>query len=154
YAVFAGLTIHLHFLFATTWIVHAIAFAAWRDRRATPAQAAAAVALGAVIVAPAGPGLLALFAPRMMIVNRPNPWMGDFFAALDAPVLFLAGVGAVIGARVLGRDAVERAAPIARAALVLLIAWHVVPWLLLYSVTKLTTTRIFMVRYALCGAPG
>jgi hypothetical protein len=107
-----------------------------------------------VLVAPAAPGHLARFARRHMIVYAPSPPLGDLRAALAPPILAAAGAGVVIGARVLGRDSVERAAPIARAGLVLLIAWHLVPQLVLYSVSKLTTTRIFWPRYALCGAPG
>jgi hypothetical protein len=151
YCVLASLSVHMHFLFATAFLIHLV-YAVYRSRnekRVSIAQLFLAAATIGVLLIPFVFHMLALMKTAQSHSFAGTPTGTDFFTLLAPPVV----VGSVLGALLLMFLAKKPLsfAPVHLddSSLVLLVSWALIPMSVLYSASVFTSLKVFLPRYTL-----
>jgi hypothetical protein len=156
YCVLASLSIYMHFLFATTLLVH-LAYGVYRSRaekRISILQLFMAAVGIAVLLIPFVFHMLALMRTAQSHSFAGTPNAADFLALLAPPVL----VGSVIAVLLLlfvARQNFEiLPARLEASSAFLIAAWALVPMTLLYLASVFTSLKVFIPRYTLPSEAG
>ncbi len=153
YTLLSAFTVYFHFLFAIMWGVHAV-YAFARMRVSTPVSfgkfAAAAVATG-VCVAPLLPQLFLAKAAPVGALRPRFLLLFQWFAPEFLPIAILAG--SLLGA-LLFRDFAYRPITVRQADLWLMVCWATLAPLLLFAVSYVVSTKVFLPRYWSSAAAG
>ena len=156
YAVFASLTVYLHYLFAVMFLVHAVyAGYAFKKRRVVGLSGLCAIgAVSGILLLPLAPGLAKLVSHGSIYSFASNPDVSRLFQMLSPAVL----TGSILAGLLLASfvpPAGQSSAPLERPdSILLLILWAVLPPLLLFAFSKLTPFKVFVPHYVLCQWPG
>ncbi len=152
WALLAGLLPHVHPLLAVMLPVHVgTLLASWR-RRGAPAAVRPTLLVLLLVLVLLGPQARSLASRTASMTYAPLPTFEDLAGILAPP----AAVGAALlawaaakaaGGRIAGPDTDGPPWGV-------LLAWALVPALLLFLVSRLTPTRFLVPHYAIAGAPG
>lgn len=155
YALLAGLTFDLHYIYITVLAVHA-AYGLYRLRRGAPIKARDI----AVVIAAIGIVMLPLAAHLATSVQHGadrsfagTPGLSDLFFTLFPPVLLGGLACGVLLARVCLPDFEIRPLAASPPARLLIVLWAVIPCVLLFAVSLMTNFKVFIPRYLLVIAP-
>ncbi len=153
YVAAAALTIHLHYIFGLALLVHAV-YALYRMRFAPT------LTWGRLIGAGVGVGVLtAPLLPHFLLVAKntkswaSSPTPRALAGAVASPDLFAGIFAGVLLAVLFTRKPQLRIPPITREALVLLISWFFLPILILFLISVVSPSKIFLPRYYLFALP-
>ena len=151
YVAVTALMLHLHYLFGILVPIQ-LGYAWWRTWKAdAPAGSRrlvyAALGIGALL-APGLPALLSFAARREYLANPASARPG---ALLVVPILLAAAAwGALTVRRRSGRSAPSNTP----GAFTFVAVWAIVPPLLLYVISTVSSTNVFQARYVTSAAPG
>jgi mannosyltransferase len=156
YCLLASLTLHMHYTFATLFVVHAV----W---------AALQLRLGAVakprqLLFMAG-GILLLMFPAWpharALINAPGshsfaamPNLSDVLALFAPPIVVSGLCGGVFISLLLFRDFEFRSPAGSRLTFIIILVWVIMPVFLMYAVSVVTGVSVFLPRYLLPYVPG
>lgn len=156
FAISASLIVHMHYVLAVSLVVFVVyvAYRAGFGERPNTSQILGVIAVFSLLLVPVIPHFQSLWESRQSHSFAGTPNISDFVGALMPPVL----IGGVIAGLLLGRLALrrfdlrlERLAP---SALVLVITSALLPCVLLFAVSNISTVKVFIPRYLLAAAPG
>ncbi|MEK7409376.1 MAG: hypothetical protein AAB225_30290, partial [Acidobacteriota bacterium] len=156
YGLLAALTVHFHFLLAYNFLVHFL-YVAWRAARGTPATlkqfALVAVAVTALL-GPLATHLAVLLGEREKLSFAHAPLALDLVnSLLPPPVLIpicIGGLAVMLVSRAFAWEPVPAPTP----SFVLVALSALVPAVLLFTVSAVSPTKVFVPRYLLAAAPG
>jgi mannosyltransferase len=151
YILFATLTVYLHYLFATTLLIHAVyAVQHWhtRGRIRVRSMVIAALVIGLLLV-PLVPILHAYYAERAFHSYANMPYLGDLLGTIaPGPVAFDVLLALLIG-RLICPTLKFSPPRMSQTVAVLLAACIALPPVLMYVASKLSGSSIFASRYYL-----
>jgi hypothetical protein len=156
YCILASLSVYMHFLFATTFLVHLVygVYRSRNEKRVSVAQLCLAAATIGLLLVPFVFHMLALMKTAHSHSFAGTPTGIDFFTLLAPPAV----VGSVLGALLLLFLA-KRPWSLARvylenSSLVLLASWALIPMSVLYTASVFTSLKVFLPRYTLPSEAG
>jgi 4-amino-4-deoxy-L-arabinose transferase-like glycosyltransferase len=156
YAVFASLTVYLHYLFAVMFLVHALcAIYAFKKLRAVRPWGLFTIGvLIGVLLLPILPGLAKLVSNGSIYDYASDPDVSRLFQMLSPAVL----TGSILAGLLLASfvpPAGQFSPPLKRpGSILLLVLWAGLPPLLLFAFSKVTPFKVFVPHYMLCHLPG
>jgi hypothetical protein len=156
YAVSASLTLYFHFLFGAVFLVHAGYLTRKILRSGGPIwrHLPSVAGLCALFLAPLVPAFLHTFELRGTFTHLGTPQVSDLVKALAPPPVVLGLLAGLLAARLCFGTFRLRPQALSRDTLVLLVSWAVVPIVVLFAISVLTPTKVFLGRYLLAAYPG
>ena len=156
YGLTAALTFHFHFLFVLALLPHALLVAYLGLRgglTATRREILTAVGVAMLVALPAAEPLLSTIEARYALAYAQPPWLGGLLAVWVRPEIVASMLPLAllaVGLRVVTRLELP---PLAAELWGLLVAWAVVPPLVIYAVSELSSVSMFLPRYYMSAAP-
>jgi mannosyltransferase len=152
YAIFAALTVYEHYLCGTIFFVHAIYVLERGFGKAGPTRVVGAVGLAGLLLLPLVGQFLSLLGRSQSLVFVPKPDVIQVLVVLVPPWL-PAGIilGAVLGAQ---KERLSLVMPGPAADVKFAAIWHVLPILIMWTISTLTPLSLFVARYFIAAAPG
>lgn len=156
YAVASSLLIHMNYLFAVIFVVHAVylIYHLGAGTRIHWPGAAAAAILSALLLAPLVPHLRSMLYTRVTHAFSGTPRWIDLFTVLTPPALVFGLVAGLAAAYVLLPNFRWRTPLMAKSPLLLATSWALAPVLLFFAISVASSNKIFIPRYLLPSAPG
>lgn len=156
YGVLASCVFHTHFVLALSYLIHAgIAVESLvRHRRLPWAKLGLAGLALAAALAPSVPYFLALNARKSSLVVAPDPFVEEWVKVSLPMVTTFGSVLILLVWAVLSRRRDPSAPAPDRLRMALLATWAVLPPLLIFSISKLTPTKLLIPRYFCYFIPG
>jgi mannosyltransferase len=149
YVLLSALVVHLHYFFSLIFAVHAIYAIAWHRTRG-PVNwlwlVAAAAVIG-VLVLPLAGHLRLLGASRSSISYRDTPDPLKLFQAITPPAVACGLAAGLLLAYLFSEGFALRSLETNPSSLALIVSWLAVAPVLLFAVSFLTPTKIFVPRY-------
>lgn len=148
YVVTAALTVYVHYLFGIMLVVH-ILYAVARGRAdgiPTVARMAAAVAAVGVLLLPTGSQVISITRRAESLSFADDPSLAGLLGVLAGP---LSLIGALAWRGPKGRGPL-----LDRASFLLVVAWSILPPLVVALASWLTAGQVFFPRYYLAWIPG
>jgi hypothetical protein len=156
FAISASFVIHMHYVLAVSLVVFAVyaCYRAWHGERPGTLQILTVLAVFALVTAPIAPHFRSLWQSRQSHSFSGTPGLADFWGILIPPTL--------IGSLILGFGLANflvagfhvRLRRLEPSTLVLVGTWALLPCVLLFGVSSISTVKVFIPRYLLSAAPG
>jgi hypothetical protein len=155
YVLFAALTVHLHYLFATTLAIHAgyATMASFRGQKVSVSRVTIAAAATILLLLPLTPIIRSLMVSPRLHAFAPSPALQDFYGLL-IPVVAVFGLNRLVAAILTFPDARVRVLPLRVGFWQLTFLWILVPPASLFLFSRLSGVSVFVPRYYLVSFAG
>jgi uncharacterized membrane protein len=155
YAGFVALTWHMQYVFATTFVVHAIyiAYCMYGASRAKIRQLPIVVATALLLAAPSALHFGAMLRTAASHGFAGSPTISDLFSTLAPPALFCGLILGVVVAYLSTPDFRVRLTKLTPPHLLLVVAWALVSCIIPFVVSSVSSTKVFLPRYLLPFSP-
>jgi len=156
FAISASFVIHMHYVLAVSLLGFAVyaCYRALHGERPGTLQILTVIAVFTLLTAPVAPHFRSLWQSRQSHSFSGTPGLADFWGTVIPPTL----IGSVILAFGLAHSIVGglhvRLQRLAPSTLVLVGTWALLPCVLLFGVSSISTVKVFIPRYLLSAAPG
>ena len=156
FAISSSLIVHMHYVLAVSLVVFVV-YAFYRALRgAAPSilQILTVIAVFCVLLVPVVPHFESLWQSRQAHSFAGTPGVADLFGTLMPPLLIGSAMAGMALGRVVLKEFEIRIPRLAPSNLILMATWALLPCLLLFAVSSVSTIKVFIPRYLLAAAPG
>ena len=156
FAVSASFIVHMHYVLAAALMVFVV-YAFYRllqGEGPSVGQILIVIAAFLVLLIPAVPHFRALWLSRQSHSFAGTPGITDFFTAMIPSLLAGSALAGFAVARLLVKGTDVCLPRLDRSTLVLIGTWTLLPSILLFGVSNVTSLKVFIPRYLLAAAPG
>ena len=156
YCVLASLSVYMHFLFATTFLVHLVygVYRSRNEKRVSIGQLCLAAATIGALLVPFVFHMLALMKTAHSHSFAGTPTGTDFFTLFAPPVVVGSALGALLLTFLAKRPLSFARVHLGDSSLVLLASWTLIPMTVLYTASVFTSLKVFLPRYTLPSEAG
>jgi len=156
FAASASFIVHMHYVLAVSLVVFVVyaGYRMWQGERVNVGQILTVCAVFAILLIPAIPHFRSLWLSRQSHSFAGTPGLIDLFTAILPPLVGGSLIAGLALARLLVRGFDLRWQRLEPATVVLVGTWALLPCVLLFGVSNISSVKVFIPRYLLAAAPG